>query len=95
LSFRVPRGSLLACACALAAAGPQQALAAQPQPLTEGEAQLAHFAFASQLGSGVYSISGRTIQIYRLPVGWEVAEPEGRRPGLRLKLPLTIGLYDF
>ena len=95
LTSRSRCGRLLAWTCALVAAGSSQVLAAQPQPLTEGEAQLAHFAFASQLGSGVYSISGRTIQIYRLPVGWEVAEPEGRRPGLRLKLPLTIGLYDF
>lgn len=71
------------------------ATAAEPVPLTEGEAQLAHFAFASQLGSGIYSISGRTIQIYRLPIGWQVAEPEGNRPGLRIKLPATIGLYDF
>jgi hypothetical protein len=86
---------LLACACLLVAAGPSRAVAAEPQPLTQGEAQLAHFAFASQLGSGVYSVSGRTIQIYRLPIGWQLAEPEGRRPGLRLKLPVTIGLYDF
>jgi len=86
---------LLACACLLGGAGSPQAVAAGQQPLTEGEAQVAHFAFASQLGSGVYSVAGRTIQIYRLPIGWQVAEAEGRRPGLRLKLPVTIGLYDF
>jgi hypothetical protein len=87
---------LVACASLLwLGAGGAPALAAEPMPLTEGEAQLAHFAFASQLGSGVYSVSGRTIQIYRLPLGWAVAEPSGRRPGLRLKLPATIGLYDF
>jgi hypothetical protein len=75
--------------------GAAPALAVDATPLTEGEAQLAHFAFASQLGSGVYAVSGRTIQIYRLPLGWDVAEPAGRRPGLRLRLPTTIGLYDF
>lgn len=90
-----PRRRLLACACLLLAAAAPQALAADPEPLSEGEAQLAHFAFASQLGSGVYSVSGRTIQIYRLPIGWQLAEPEGRRPGVRLRLPVTIGLYDF
>jgi len=89
------RFPLLACAGLLLGAGPPLALAADPRPLSAGEAQLAHFAFASQLGSGVYSVSGRTLQIYRLPIGWQVAEPEGRRPGLRLKLPATIGLYDF
>lgn len=86
---------IVACAWLLAAAGLPCGSAAAPQPLTEGEAQVAHFAFATQLGSGVYSVSGRTIQIYRLPIGWQVAEPEGRRPGLRLKLPVTVGLYDF
>jgi len=89
------RHLLLAIACLVIVAPPSPAMAAGAQPLSEGEAQLTHFAFASQLGSGVYSVSGRTIQIYRLPIGWQVTEPEGRRPGLRLKLPATIGLYDF
>ena len=86
---------LVACASLLAVAGPLRAGAAETQPLSDGEAQVAHFAFASQLGSGVYSVSGRTIQIYRLPVGWQLIEPVDGRPGLRLKLPVTVGLYDF
>lgn len=89
------RRRLLACACLLLGAGQPRAMAAEVQPFSEGEAQLAHFAFASQLGSGIYSVSGRTLQIYRLPIGWMVAEPRERRPGLRLKLPTTVGLYDF
>jgi len=63
--------------------------------LRESEAELVHFAFATQLGSGVYSIGGRTVQIYRLPFAWTIAEPEDGRPGVRLRLPATIGLYDF
>lgn len=35
--------------------------------LSRDEQNVANFAFATQLGSGVYSVSGRTLQIYRLP----------------------------
>ncbi|MBS1200139.1 MAG: hypothetical protein H6R27_817 [Proteobacteria bacterium] len=63
--------------------------------LREAEADVVHFAFATQLGSGVYAVNGRTLQIYRLPVSWRLSEPADGRPGIRLRLPVTIGLYDF
>ncbi|MCU0976932.1 MAG: hypothetical protein MUC71_11575 [Steroidobacteraceae bacterium] len=69
--------------------------AADAVPLSSSEADLVHFAFASQLGSGIYSVDGRTLQIYRLPFSWRIAEPKDGRPGLRLRLPATIGLFDF
>jgi hypothetical protein len=71
------------------------ARAAEAGVLSSNEVDLVHFAFASQLGSGIYSVDGRTLQIYRLPFSWRVAEPEDGRPGLRLRLPATIGLFDF
>jgi len=85
----------VACAGLLLGTGLTQAAVADVALLRDGEAQLAHFAFASQLGSGIYSVSGRTLQIYRLPIGWDALEAEEGHPGLRLKLPTTIGLYDF
>ena len=63
--------------------------------LRAGEEQLVNYAFATQLGSGVYTISGRTLQIYRLPFNYVITEPEEGRPGVRLTLPLTLGLVDF
>ena len=63
--------------------------------LRASEEQLVNYAFATQLGSGVYSISGRTLQIYRLPFDYTMTEPAENRPGIRLTLPLTIGLVDF
>jgi hypothetical protein len=63
--------------------------------LRDGEADVIHFAFATQLGSGIYSIAGRTLQVYRIPLAWTLAEPEDGRPGLRLRLPVSVGLYDF
>jgi len=63
--------------------------------LRESEAEVVNFAFATQLGSGVYSVGGRTIQIYRLPVAWTIREPGDHSPSIRLRLPITFGIYDF
>ena len=90
-SLAMTRTALIFLAAALAF--PASADAADA--LREGEADLVHFAFATQLGSGIYSVGGRTIQIYRLPLAWTLAEPEDGRPGVRLRLPVTFGLYDF
>lgn len=68
---------------------------AETAALREAEAGVVHFAFATQLGSGVYALNGRTLQIYRLPLGWRISEPADGRPGIRLRLPVTVGLYDF
>ncbi len=69
--------------------------AAAQTPLRASEEQVVNYAFATQLGSGVYDISGRTLQIYRLPFGYALAQPSGRRPGVRLTLPVTVGIVDF
>lgn len=67
---------------------------AQPAPTTP-EDQLLNFAFAHELGSGIYAVAGRTIQIYRIPGSYEVFEP-GRRPfGLTVRFPVTLGFFDF
>ena len=63
--------------------------------LRAGEEQLVNYAFATQLGSGVYEVSGRTLQIYRLPFGYSFTQPSADRPGVRLTLPVTVGLVDF
>lgn len=64
-------------------------------PLRASEEQLVNYAYATQLGSGVYNIAGRTLQIYRLPFGYTLAQPSRRRPAFRLTLPVTIGIVDF
>lgn len=69
--------------------------AAAQDALRASEEQLVNFAFATRLGSGVYSISGRTLQVYRLPFGYTMTAPDDGRPGIRLTLPVTLGLVDF
>ena len=68
---------------------------AAARPLSQSEQAVINFGFATQLGSGVYSLSGRTLQVYKLPFAWNLpAEPEARFK-LRLTLPLTVGFVDF
>jgi len=69
---------------------------ARAQSLLSGDEQnVINFAFATQLGSGVYSVSGRTLQIYRLPFRYDL-KPVGES-GVRvaLTLPVTFGFFDF
>jgi hypothetical protein len=63
--------------------------------LRTGEEQVVNYAFATELGSGIYDLSGRTLQIYRLPFGYTFTEPADGRPGFELTLPVTFGLLDF
>jgi hypothetical protein len=77
----------LACALALPALA--------QQTLSAGDKSVANFAFATQLGSGIYTIDGRTVQIYRLPLDYVVKKETDKRWGLRVTFPLTIGFYDF
>jgi hypothetical protein len=83
-----------ACLAAIAALAVFTQAHAQDQPRASAE-QLVNYAFATQLGSGQYSISGRRLQIYRLPFYYTISEPEEGGPGVRLTLPLTVGFVDF
>jgi hypothetical protein len=78
---------------ALLGAGSPGALAGEP--LRETEQAESNFAFAHRLGSGVYEISGRTVQIYRLPLAWEWRKAEGESPGIAVTLPVTVGFFGF
>lgn len=70
--------------------------AAAAQSLLSGDEQnVVNFAFATQLGSGVYSVSGRTLQVYRLPFGHELKSAADAGFGIELTLPVTFGFYDF
>ena len=86
---RVTRAALLLAVVIAVLSAPERAAA--QAALHASEEQLVNFAYATQLGSGIYGISGRTLQIYRLPFGYTFTQPSGKRPGVRLTLPLTVG----
>ena len=86
-SLRPSLAALLAIATAPMACG---------QSLLSGDEQnVVNFAFATQLGSGVYSVSGRTLQIYRLPFHYQLKSADDSAFGAMLTLPVTFGFYDF
>ncbi len=64
-------------------------------PLRRSEEAVINFGFATQLGSGIYSVSGRTLQVYRLPFGYTLPAGEESRTTVRLTLPLMLGFLDF
>jgi hypothetical protein len=53
------------------------------------------YVFASELGSGVYDVAGRTLQVYRLPFSYQLRAPREQMPGIRLVAPVTVGFFDF
>src|SRR5512141_2038653 len=65
------------------------------EPLSASEKTTFNYAFATQLGSGIYAISGRTLQVYRLPLSVTFRpEEEGSRKGWRFTFPVTLGFYN-
>ena len=69
-----------------------------PARTSTADTQFANFAFASELGSGIYEIDGRTIS--SLPAAAELPAARrrsatARRPGIRLIFPLTVGFFNF
>ncbi len=53
------------------------------------------YVFATDLGSGVYELDGRTLQIYRLTYEKELREATPDKVGVTFDLPLTFGFFDF
>jgi len=81
------------CALVLVRAG----VSGADEPSAPPDTQFATFAFASELGSGLYEIGGSLIQIYQLPFSYVVRpaqRPQGR-PGLRIIVPTTVGFFNF
>lgn len=92
VALGVLRSTRAGLALALVLGSPFQAWA-QADPLRAAEQDAVNFAFATQLGSGLYEVSGREIQIYRLPFSWTVSSQGD--PEIRLLLPIAFGLFDF
>ena len=53
------------------------------------------YAFAAYIGTGKYSVSGRTVHVYRVPISLAVRSVEKHSWGLRLRLTTAVGFYHF
>jgi hypothetical protein len=83
--------------CALALIRAASTSAATPVTYGSADTQYANFAFASEIGSGVYEISGTVITVYTFEPYYTLrsAMPWGGRPGIRLIFPFTVGFFNF
>jgi len=93
----VERASTTAWLCAAAFAHAGSASAASPVAAGAADAQYANFAFANEIGSGVYEISGSSITVYTFEPGYTLrpAQPDGGSPGINLIFPFTVGFFNF
>lgn len=74
----------------VAGSAPTRAQQAEPE-----EIDYVNYAFATQLGSGVYKVGDQTVQIYRIPISHPLRRAGERPWGLKLRFPVTLGFYDF
>ena len=91
------RASTATWLCALALMRAASTCAVTPGTYGTADTQYANFAFASEIGSGVYEISGSVITVYTFEPGYTLrtAQPRGGRPGIRLIFPFTVGFFNF
>lgn len=61
----------------------------------EAVGQSINYVFATDLGSGVYDLGGRTLQIYRYTYRKDLRTTRENHPGVRFVLPVTAGFFDF
>src|SRR5262249_46937328 len=71
------------------------ASAVSVNPLTLDEKRQFNYAFATEIGSGIYQISGRTLQIYTLPMSYPLHDQERSRRGWTFTFPVTFGFFSF
>ncbi len=76
---------------------PAWCLAQAPGEVREDEAvgESVNYVFATDLGSGLYELGGRSLQIYRYTYRKELREAQQGRSGVRFVLPVTAGFFDF
>ena len=61
----------------------------------EPAAALTNFSFASYLGTGFYTTSGKQVFVLQLPLDYSIKPRTEAEAGVQLKLPITIGLINF
>jgi hypothetical protein len=90
VKITLPR-ALCLLACVLSAS----AFAQEATPEEEAVGASVNYVFATDLGSGVYDLGGRTLQIYRFTYLKDLRETREDHPGVRFVLPVTAGFFDF
>jgi hypothetical protein len=71
------------------------AIGAAPTTAEPPASQPASYVFATELGSGVYDVAGRTLLVYRLPFSYALRDASADAPGLNLTLPAAVGFFNY
>jgi hypothetical protein len=82
---------LLICLCITSLAHAQTAATRQDAAVGSS----INYVFATDLGSGVYNLDGRTLQIYQLTYRRTLREVAEKQVGVRFEVPVTLGFFDF
>lgn len=88
---RAARCAALLLCCSARAFAQNQAGQAQDEAVGAS----VNYVFATDLGSGVYEMNGRTLQVYRYTYEHDLRAARAATPGLRFVLPVTAGFFDF
>jgi hypothetical protein len=95
VSFSVPSSVLarliLSFALAAAAVSPAhgQTRAVQDQQ------DLINWYYSATFGTGVYTAGDRSVAVVQLPISWQLHPVSESTYGLKLKVPVTFGFYDY
>lgn len=65
-----------------------------PAYAQEGE-EIANWAFATWIGTGVYRLEDRELTVFRVPIAFGVPGNEARKFKLKVLLPVTLGVENF
>ena len=93
----MPAMASLCRACLLMILALTAAHAQAPAETREDEAvgDSINYVFATDLGSGLYDLGGRSLQIYRYVYRHDLRETRPAQAGIRFVLPVTAGFFDF
>lgn len=54
-----------------------------------------NYGFSTYLGTGIYSTGEQDVQVYQLPVSFDVYTFSEHGYSLKVNIPITLGFYDF
>ena len=54
-----------------------------------------NYGFSTYLGTGIYKIADREVQVYQIPFSYKFNPDEDNKWQLALRMPVTLGFYDF
>jgi hypothetical protein len=71
-------------------------LVAASTPVYAQEAEeVANWAFATWIGTGVYRLEDRELKVFRVPIAFGVPKNEERKFKVKVLLPVTLGVENF